>query len=231
MGSGAQIHGAGGKGIARGFLRARRAHGRAQRRRGERPASGAAARSYARACAAQHKHSRNRKNHRGRLRQGRRRKIDHRRQSRARPSRSRSQGRLARRGYLRPLGPAASRDQGETRNGQRQPYLEADRKIRPQGHVDRFPRRGRNADDLARADGDVRDHADAARGGVGQTRHPRRRHAARHGRRAIDARPAGAARGRRDRIDAAGSGADRRAPRGSRCSGGSTCPCSVSSRT
>ncbi len=44
-------------------------------------------------------------------------------------------------------------------------------------HVDRLPDRGRDADDLARADGDVGAHSNAARGRVGHARHYGGRHA------------------------------------------------------
>ena len=87
---------------------------------------------------------------------------------------------------------------------------EADGELRAEGHVDGFPRRRGDADDLARADGHVGADADAARGRMGRTRRARRRHAARHRRRAADHGAAGAARRRGHRLDAAGSRADRR---------------------
>ena len=68
-----------------------------------------------------------------------------------------------------------------------------DHALRPSHHVDRLPGRGRHADDLARADGDVGADADAARGRVGHARRAGRRHAAGHRRRPADAGAAGAA--------------------------------------
>ena len=81
------------------------------------------------------------------------------------------------------------------------------------GDVDRLSGRGRDADDLARADGDVGADADAARGGLGRARCHGGRHAAGHRRRATDHGAAGAAQRRGHRLDAAGSGARRRAAR------------------
>ena len=93
-------------------------------------------------------------------------------------------------------------------------HAQAARRLRPQGHVDRLPRRRGDADDLARADGDLGAHADAARGRLGRARRARRRHAARHRRRAAHHGAAGAARRRGHRLDAAGPRADRRAASG-----------------
>ena len=69
----------------------------------------------------------------------------------------------------------------------RQQEDDSDPAFRPCHHVDRLSGRGRHRDDLARANGDVGDHPDAARRGVGHARYSGRRHAARHGRCAIDA--------------------------------------------
>ena len=52
------------------------------------------------------------RHHRGRLRQGRRRQVDDRGQSRARPARPRPQGRRARCRHLRPVDAEAARHQG-----------------------------------------------------------------------------------------------------------------------
>ena len=57
----------------------------------------------------------------------------------------------------------------EAADHRRQPP-QADRALRHDGDVDRLSDRGRDADDLARADGDVGADADAARGGMGQAR-------------------------------------------------------------
>src|SRR5262249_22555735 len=50
----------------------------------------------------------------------------------------------------------------------------------PLPHVDLVPPLVRDGDDLARADGDFGAHADAARGGVGDSRRDGGRYAARH---------------------------------------------------
>ena len=55
------------------------------------------------------------RDHRGRLRQGRRRQVHHRGQSRARPARSRPEGRHARRRHLRPVAAEAARDPASSR--------------------------------------------------------------------------------------------------------------------
>ena len=65
--------------------------------------------------------ARRRGDRRGRVRQGRRRQIDHRDQSRARPARSRPEGRRARCRHLRPLGAEAARDPRPARDARRQP--------------------------------------------------------------------------------------------------------------
>ena len=104
----------------------------------------------------------------------------------------------------------AIREKPQTIGGTRLKPIE---RLRPHRDVDRLPDRGRDADDLARPDGDVGADADAARGGVGHARRDGGRHAARHRRRAAHHGAAGAARGRGDRLDAAGSRADRRAAR------------------
>ncbi len=148
--------------------------------------------------------------HRRRVRQGRRRQVHHRRQHRARARRQWAEGRRARRRHLRPVHAEAAEHPRQAADGRRQDP-EADGELRPEGHVDGLPRRRGDADDLARADGHVGAVADAARGRVGRTRRARRRHAARHRRRAADHGAAGAACRRGHRLDAAGSGADRRA--------------------
>ena len=84
---------------------------------------------------------------------------------------------------------------------------QTDRALRHAGDVDRLPHRGGNADDLARPDGDVGAHPDAARSGVGHARRHGGRYAAGHRRRAAHHGAAGAAQRRGDRVDAAGSGA------------------------
>ena len=145
-----------------------------------------------------------RRRHRGGLGQGRRRQVDHRAQSRAGPARSRPARRSARRRYLRPLGAAADRHSREAET-ERRPQDDSDRALRSFHHVDRLPGRGRNRDDLARTDGDVGDHPDAARRGVGHARYSRGRHAARHRRRAADAGAERAAEGRGHHLDPAGS--------------------------
>ena len=159
------------------------------------------------------RHSRRRRDHRGRLRQGRRRQIDDRHQSRARLARPRPQGRRARCRHLRAVAAEAARHQA---SGRRRSAARGSSRSRATactvmsiGFLDR----GGDADDLARADGDVGADADAARGGVGHARRHGGRHAARHRRRAAHHGAAGAAQGRRHRLDAAGPGADRRAAR------------------
>ena len=147
--------------------------------------------------------SRRRRRHRGGVGQGRRRQIDHGAQSRARLARSRPARRPARCRYLRPLGAAADRHSREAET-ERRPQDDPDRTLRPVDHVDRLPGRGRNRDDLARTDGDVGDHPDAARRGVGHARHSRGRHAARHRRRAADPGAERAAEGRGHHLDPAG---------------------------
>ena len=87
------------------------------------------------------------------------------------------------------------------------------RKLRRQGDVDRLPDRRGRAGGLARADGGVGAEPAPARGRVGRTRRAGRRHAAGHRRHAADDGPERAARRRGDRLDAAGSGADRRPAR------------------
>ena len=157
-------------------------------------------------------HPRRRRHHRRRVRQGRRRQIDDRSQPGARLARSRPQGRRARCRYLWAIGAETAGDQGQARNARRH-TPQADGRLRPEGDVDRLSDRGRNADDLARPDGDVGADADAARGRVGYARCHGRRHAARHRRRAAHDGAAGAVARRGDRLDAAGSCADRCAAR------------------
>ncbi len=151
-----------------------------------------------------------RRHRRGGERQGRRREIDDRGQPRPRAQGQRSPRRHPRRRHLRPVAAAPPQPQGKAAGGER-PYPPPARRLRHQGDVDRPPRRGGDADDLARADGDLGADPDAPRGRVGRARHPRRRHAARHRRRAAHHGAAGAARRRGNRLDAAGPGADRRA--------------------
>ena len=73
---------------------------------------------------------------------------------------------------------ASAQPQGKAAGGER-PDPPPARRLRRQGDVDRPPGRGGDADDLARADGHLGAHPDAARSRMGRTRHPRRRHAAR----------------------------------------------------
>ena len=82
-----------------------------------------------------------------------------------------------------------------------------------QGDVDRLPDRGRRAGDLARTDGDVGPDPAPARGRLGRARRAGRRHAAGHRRHAAHHGAERAAVRRGDRLDAAGSGADRRQAR------------------
>ena len=89
----------------------------------------------------------------------------------------------------------------------------ADRPLRTFGDVDRLSYRRGNADDLARAHGDVGNHPDAARSGVGQARRHGGRHASRYRRCPAHHGAAGAAERRGHRLDAAGPGVDRRAAR------------------
>ena len=145
-------------------------------------------------------------------------------------ARSRPQGRRARCRHLRAVDAETAGDQGQARNARRNP-AQADGRLRPEGDVDRFPDRGRDADDLARADGDVGADADAARGRMGHARRHGRRHAAGHRRRATHDGAAGAAARRGDCLDAAGSRARSTRGAASRCSSASTCRCSASSRT
>ena len=94
------------------------------------------------------------RHHRRRLRQGRRRQIHRRGQSRARPAGARPQGRHPRRRHLRPVDAAAARP-SRPPGVARRAHAEAAGALRAEGHVDRLPRRGGDADDLARADGAV----------------------------------------------------------------------------
>ena len=103
---------------------------------------------------------------RGGLRQGRRRKIDHGAQSRLGPARSRFARRPARRRHLRAVGAQADRHSREAA-AQRRPENDSASAFRPCDHVDRFSGRRGYRDDLARADGDVGHHPDAARCRVG----------------------------------------------------------------
>ena len=105
--------------------------------------------------------SRRCRRHRRRLGQGRRRQIDHRAQSGA------GAARLGLRVGLLDAdiyGPSVPRLTGIREKPQLNDDREndSDRAVRPCHHVDRLSGRGRNRDDLARADGDVGDHPDAA---------------------------------------------------------------------
>ncbi len=111
-------------------------------------------------------------------------------------------------------GPSVPRPDGpEGPAGRAGPHDHPDAGLRPQGDVHRLPRRRGDADDLARADGDVGDQPASQGSELGAARRARRRHAARHWRRAAHHGPAGAARRRGDRLHPAGPGADRRAAR------------------
>ena len=158
------------------------------------------------------RHSRRQARHRGRLRQGRRRQVHHLLQSRARLRRDRAEGRHPRRRHLRSVATKTVRPARQAA-ADRPAHAGADGAVRRQGDVDRLSGRGRPRHDLARADGDLGDHADAARGGVGRSRRSGRRPAARHRRCAAHHGAAGAAVRRGDRLDAAGHRADRRAAR------------------
>ena len=114
------------------------------------------------------------------------------RQSGARPARPRAENRHPRCRYLRPVDAAAPRHSREAADDRRQ-ALKADRTLRHAGDVDRLSGRGRDADDLARPDGDVGAYPDAARSRVGHARRHGRRYAARHRRRATHHGAAGAA--------------------------------------
>ena len=105
--------------------------------------------------------------HRGRVRQGRRRQIDHRGQSGARACRARAQGRHPRRRHLRAVAAEAARHQGAAADARRH-AAQADHALWAHRDVDRLPDRRGDADDLARADGDLGAHPDAARGRVGR---------------------------------------------------------------
>ncbi len=211
-------------------LTAERKRGRRRPGRAVHIAHATARQSGRRAGAGPDQHPGGRRHHRRRLRQGRCGQVDDRRQSRARPARPRSQDRRSRCRHLRSVDAEAARHQGTPADPRRQdPHSHG--RLRPQGDVDRLPDRGRNADDLARPDGDVGLDADAARGGLGRTRHHGGRHAARHRRRPAHDGAAGAAQGRRHRLDAPGPRLDRCPPRHRPCSTASTSPCSASSRT
>ena len=137
LGTGAQGGRRGGARHARRAIRAGRADRRTRRRRrrGPQPAhvatqpraagSPACARPSRRQGAA--RHARRRGDHRGRLRQRRRRQIHHRGQSRARPARSRAESRHPRRRYLWALAAQAARHQGEAADHRRHP-AQADRR-------------------------------------------------------------------------------------------------------
>jgi hypothetical protein len=133
-------------------------------------------------------------NHRGRLRQGRRRQIDHRGQSRARPARSRPEGRRARCRHLRPVGAEAARHprKPQTLGGTRlKPMERYGLKVMSIGFLveEETPMIWRGPMVMSALT------ADAARGGVGHARRDGGRHAARHRRRAAHHGAAGAAAG------------------------------------
>ena len=92
-----------------GQLRRRRRVAARGRRASRVRAPPAAAKSRRLADVAAGRNPGRRRRHRGRLRQGRRRQIDHRAQSGAGPARSRPQGRAARCRHLRTVGAAADR--------------------------------------------------------------------------------------------------------------------------
>ena len=200
----------------------------------ERPSGGAPATGkpapQAAAAARARRHSGRDPHHRRRLRQGRRRQVDHRGQSGAGPRGPWPCCRPARRRHLRPLDAQAARHPRPARHRHRAHAAPA-RRLWPQGDVDRLPGRRGHPDDLARADGDERHHPDAARGGVGHARLPGGGHAARHRRRPAHHRPAGAAGRRGDRVDAAGPRLDRRPPRHRHVRAGRRARASASSRT
>ena len=108
-----------------------------------------------------------RSDHRGRFRQGRGRQVDDRRQHRAWSQRKWPQGGRSGRRHLRPVDAASPEHPWPPADGRWQ-SAEADGELRAQGHVDGIPRRRGDADDLARTDGDVGAHPDAARGRMGR---------------------------------------------------------------
>ena len=124
----------------------------------------------------------------------------------------RTEGRHSRRRHLWPVATKTVRPARQAAAG-RPAHAGADGALRRQGDVDRLSGRGRPRHDLARADGDLGHHADAARGGVGRSRYSGGRSAARHRRRAAHHGAAGAAGRRGHRLDAAGYRPDRCAAR------------------
>ena len=94
------------------------------------------------------------------------------------------EGRPSRRRHLRPVACRSCSACAASRSSSAGRMLEPMDALRRQGHVDRLPGRRGDGDDLARPDGDVGHHADAARSRLGRARRARRRHAARHRRRA-----------------------------------------------
>ncbi|CAA9219067.1 MAG: [4Fe-4S] cluster assembly scaffold protein Mrp (ApbC), partial [uncultured Craurococcus sp.] len=149
---------------------------------------------------------------RRRLRQGRRRQVDHGGKPRRRARRRGAAGRVARCRHLRPLPPPDARHPRTAAH--RGATDHPDQPLGAEGHVHRLPRRGGDGDDLARPDGDGRARAAHGPGGVGRARHHGGRHAARHRGCAAHHVAAGAAGRGRHRLDAAGRGADRRPARG-----------------
>src|SRR5450755_4009755 len=154
------------------------------------------------------RNSRHCRRHRGGLRQGRRRKIDDRAQSGVGPARSRLARRPARRRHLWAIGAEIDRHSREAA-AQRRQENDSHSAVRPCDHVDRFSGRRGYRDDLARPDGDVGHHPDAAGCRLGDTRYSRGRYASRYRRRATDAGAERAAEGGGHYLDAAGPFPDR----------------------
>jgi metal-sulfur cluster biosynthetic enzyme len=134
--------------------------------------------------------------------------IDNGGQSGAWPARQWPARRHSRCRYLWPVDAAPAQDLRQAVTD-RWPHHRSHGKLWSEGHVDGFPRRRGNRDDLARAYGAVRVAADVAGSRLGRTRRPGGGHAARYRRCAVDHGAAGAARRRGDCLDTAGSGADR----------------------
>ena len=151
------------------------------------------------------------KHHRDLERQGRRRQVDRRGESRRRARAAGCARRSHGRRHLRAEHPA---DDGRERaaDGDQRAHHPA-RGARREGHQPRVSHRSRPAGDLARSDRHEDHHAVPARRRVGDARLLHRRHAARHGRRAALARAGDAGHRRGDRHDAAGSVGRRRAAR------------------
>ncbi len=148
----------------------------------------AAAQPSRRAAAGAGRHSRRRRHHRGGERQGRRRQIDRRGQSRHRARPAGPESRADGRRYLRPLGAAPVRHPREAAHGRQEDR--PDREIRHQDHVARLSPEGGRSGGVARPDGAERADPDAERHAVGAARHPGARHAAGHRRCAAHHLPA-----------------------------------------